>query len=104
MINKVLEKKINVVANRDSIYESEISMELEYYLVESEMDKFDELTGKKVYGIEVVKKTDGGITESETVKNFSCCIDSTKSVLAMLADHTVTPVGLAFVLDDILGK
>lgn len=102
MLNKFLEKKIEIT-NEECLTVSEGFFELEYYLLESEINEIEDLAGQKVYGIEIVKRVNQIETENGTIKNFSCCKESTVKVLSKLADNTVTPVGLAFVMDDMIG-
>ncbi len=99
---KYLEKKIEILTNEDS-GDLKQNMELEYYLIESDINGFDGISEEKVYGIEIIKKMEEERYECEMVKNYSCCADSVKSVLKKLASNTVTPVGLPFILDDLLG-
>lgn len=105
MANRLFEKKIELLQDENMVgFKS--PMKLEYYLIESKIDdadEIDELSGKKVYGIEIVKKIDGLKDEMKAVKNLSCCIEKTKDVLEMLAKNSVTPVGLQFVLEDMIG-
>ncbi|MCX7920688.1 MAG: DUF6514 family protein [Clostridia bacterium] len=102
MLNKYLEKKIELLPNENMIgFKNPI--ELEYYLLESDNSDIDELSGKRVYGIEIVKKVNAMKVEEELVRNFSCCKEDTRQVLDKLANNTVTPVALSFVIDDILG-
>lgn len=102
MISKFLERKIELVPdeNEKNLF---YPINLEYYLVESDMPGTEDLDVEKVYGIEIVKKAEGKNTEVGLVKNFSCCRESTREVLMKLADNTVTPVGLPFILDDMIG-
>ena len=102
MSNKLLEKEVELLAEGSTV-EFKSPMKLEYYLVESNAEDSDELLGQKVYGIEIVKKVDGAGEELGFVKNLSCCREKTEDILNLLANNTVTPVGLSFVLDDIIG-
>lgn len=81
-------------------------LKLDYYLLESEIDaQYDEeLIGKTVYGIEILK-TDlcmeaDNIGEKHTVENFSCDRETTELFLDKLARNTVTPVTLPCIVDD----
>jgi len=55
-----------------------------------------------VYGIGVVKKEDKLNPEEAVVRNFSCCIESTRKVLSKLANNVVLPVELKYILEDII--
>ena len=102
-INKTLERTVKLIPE-DKYWGLKESFDLEYYLLESEIKGFDELEGKKAYGFEIVKKPTKGKSESCSVTNFSCCKESTSRVLNSLAESTVTPISLHFILDDILGE
>ncbi len=103
MINRLLEKEIELVPDEGSL--GILSpMKLEYYLTETCMDDMDELSGQKVYGIEIVKRVEGLSNEKNSVINLSCCKESTMGILDKLITNSVTPVGLPFILDDMLGE
>jgi hypothetical protein len=102
MLKKYLEKKVQVLPS-ESVVGYRSSMELEYYLTESDNFKIEDTNENSVFGIEIIKKVDDIDVEVETIKNFSCCREETKHIVEKLADNLVTPVGLYFVLDDILG-
>ena len=101
MLNKFLQRKVEIEPV-ESIIGVKGTIELEYYLVESEIKKHDELTGKKAFGIEIVKKIANNC-EVETIKNLSFCRDNTIAVLEKLAANTVTPIALNYVIDDMMG-
>lgn len=88
-------------------YELKSPVELEYYLVESDIDENDGLTGKRGYGIEIVKREmpdrSAERIERRFVRNISCNEQNTARILEKLANNLVTPVGLPFVLDDMIG-
>jgi len=102
MMTKYLQKKIDAVTD-EHIYGIGNRINLEYYMTESNIGKFDELSGSKVYGIEIISKSEDACMESEVISNFSCCREKTKLVLDKLADNWVTPMELQYILDDILG-
>lgn len=102
MMNKLLEKKVELLPEED-VAGNKSPIKLEYYLLESDLDDMDELSGKKVFGGEIIKKVDGMNDEMKFVRNLSCCIENTKAVIGKLAENTVTPVTLPFILDDLLG-
>ncbi|MDP4094945.1 MAG: DUF6514 family protein [Bacillota bacterium] len=76
---------------------------LEYYMLESEVDYISELAGKKVYGVSVVKKVGKDCFEGDEIRNLSCSFNNTKQLLKTLSINKVTPVGLKFVLEDMIG-
>lgn len=100
MINKYLFKKINMTAAGMS--ENEQTIELEYYLIESEIDYTPELSGKKVYGIGITKNLGNGCFEEAVVRNYSCSKSSANTVLSVISNNEVTPTGLTYVLEDIV--
>lgn len=99
MICKHLERKISFFTEEiDEGYGYDF--DLEYYLVESE-EKVED-NEMVVYGLEIIKKY-GEKTESKMIRNYSSSMENVRKLISELADHTVTPVSLPFVLDDILG-
>lgn len=100
MTSKCLEKKIEILPLENAV---EFPIELEYYLLESEMVDYEEMGGAKVYGLEIVKRVNETLVEEEIVENFSCCKENVKEILNKLARNAVTPMGLPFILDDMLG-
>jgi hypothetical protein len=80
-------------------------MNLEYYLTEFIPEDVNdmELSGKRHYGIEIVKKVDGMKDEIQSVRSLSCDIEYTKAIFAKIVDNTVTPVCMFEILDDIVG-
>ncbi|NLL04697.1 MAG: hypothetical protein GX270_02675 [Clostridiaceae bacterium] len=100
MINKYLQSRIEVDLEDGSIANSK--MQLEYYLIESENNRDCGFFCDKVYGIEIVKKDSEHCAESEIIRNLSSSRENTKGILDILAKNTVTPVGVQFVLDDLM--
>lgn len=102
MICKYFEKKIELLPDEnDEMLKSPII--LEYYLLESKIFKEEEFPGDEVYGIEIIKRASNKNIEIGCIRNFSHNKETAKQMLYKLADNTVTPVGLPFVLDDIIG-
>lgn len=102
MINRYLERKVHLESNIET-QEIRNPIQLEYYLVEGEIEELEELKGIKAYGIEIVKFKGDKETERQIVKNFCCKESMARETISRLADNTVTPSGLYFVLDDIVG-
>ena len=102
MISKCLEKKIEIIPD-GSIIECKNPIELEYYLIESETQDINDVSEEKVYGLEIVKKVKNKKVESSFVRNYSCCKEAARNTLNKLANNSVTPMCLSFVLDDIIG-
>jgi hypothetical protein len=103
MISKHLEKKIRL--DRDS-YQDDINirtMDIEYYLVESEIEEIEELSGQKTYGFEIVKVINDINTESKLIKDYSYSEIITRDVLSKLVNNAVMPIELSFILDDLIG-
>lgn len=105
MVCKYLEKKL-ILVPEDMDEEFKRTIELDYYLLESEASDSDfvELKEKKIYGIEIVKKVDSKEIENKVVRNFSCCRDNAMQTVNRLAKNTVTPMAMSYILDDILGE
>lgn len=102
MIIKRLEKKVNV-NGEEIIQDLTCPMQLEYYMTKSDIEGQEELRGVTAYGIEIVKILGDKETERQMVKNFCCNEVLAKETISMLADNTVTPSGLYFVLEDLIG-
>lgn len=102
MINKYLEKRVTIIFNEEFL-ETKKLMELEYYLTESDNKEIEDVDHEKLYGIEIVKIVDDVKMENKLVKNLFCCKEETQKVLKKLVDNTVTPMGMLYVLDDMLG-
>ncbi|NJD04268.1 MAG: hypothetical protein FIA99_17115 [Ruminiclostridium sp.] len=100
MTNMYLENKLLLESGEE--VDLDCPIELEYYLVESEISALEELAGKRIYGIGIIKKTVKECCEGELVPDFSCCITRTKEVLKKLASNSVTPIALHSVLEDII--
>lgn len=101
MINRYLQKKVEL-ESVDNVIGFKGAIELEYYLIESEIKDHDELSGKKAFGVEIVRKIENEV-ETKTINNLYCCKESTINLLNTLAKNTVTPIGLPFIIDDIIG-
>lgn len=102
MVSKYFEKKVELLPDKNC-NEPEKPFRLEYYLLESEGSDLEELKGEKVFGIEIVKITDETEVETRTVRNLSCSRKLAMDILKKLVYNTVTPVGMPFVIDDIIG-
>jgi len=102
MLCKTLEKIVQLMPDENT---KEIikPMQLEYYLVESESTEDLKDYTDKVFGIEIIKKVGNTETERELVKNYSHSRQITVNMLNVLAENTVTPVSLLYILDDIIG-
>ncbi|WP_010243206.1 DUF6514 family protein [Acetivibrio cellulolyticus] len=100
MLSKYLESRVELDLAEGTSTNSKI--QLEYYLIESEHSQNYDCCGDKVYGIEIIKKESDNHAESEIVRNLSNSKENTKGILSILAKNTVTPIGLSFVLDDLM--
>ena len=117
MVSKFLEKQVEIVLD-GSMHRGENSLELEYYLLESDSagcaDEqpprlangmgHDERKPQKAYGIEIVKKHLGILNERKQFENIFSTREKTKKLLELLAENTVTPSALPYILDDLLGQ
>lgn len=102
MVYKFFEKHVKIEEN-DSGRKPGNLMELDYYLLESEFGGADNQEICKAYGIEIVKRHNGGTVERKQFENIFPCKEKTKNLIKLLAEQTVTPLSLPYVLDDLLG-
>ena len=102
MVNKFLEKRVEIEFEGNNQRQGN-SLELEYYLLESEYADKVENVPQKIYGIEIVKKHQGILNERKKFENIFNTREKTKNLVELLADNTVTPSTLTYVLDDLLG-
>lgn len=100
MMNKYLERRIEL--NLEEGAQSNSKIQIEYFLVESEPDQIYGYFFDKIYGIEISKREIDNYAESEIVKNLYNSKEEALRILEVLAENTVTPMGLSFVLDDIM--
>lgn len=98
MLFRFFEKQVEIECN-DCICCEEKGIELEYYLTESWNPENDECV---LYGIEVVKKHFGEISERVQFQDVFNSREKTTDLIELLARNTVTPMSLASILDDIL--
>lgn len=101
MVSKFFEKYVKIECGESDNMQQ--NLELEYYLIESSSDGIYDKEICKTYGVEIVKKQKGSDDESRHFDNIFICRDQTKSLLELLAEHTVTPLTLPYILDDMLG-
>lgn len=102
MVNKFLEKRVEV--EFEGVYQRQgNSLELEYYLLESEYADIGEREIQKIYGVEIVKKHQGILNERKQFENIFSNREKTKNLVDLLAENTVTPSALPYILDDLLG-
>ena len=100
MNKKYLVKKLRLVSS--DMPDAGSSLELEYYLIESELDYIPELYGKKVYGVGVVKKLADGCFEEAVVSNLFCNKNNVSQVVNKLCENVVTPISLRYVIEDMI--
>ncbi len=101
-MNRLFNTSIELKSNESEI-ELKDSMKLEYYLLESILENYDELNGKATFGIEVIKKHGESVLECSKIENIFCSKEDTQNLLNMFARNSVTPVSMKYVLDDMLG-
>jgi|LSQX01.2.fsa_nt_gb hypothetical protein len=78
-------------------------LELEYYLLISETDDYEDAGLQKTYGVEVVKKINDLFLDSKVFQNVFLDRERVKDIIRTLANNAVTPVTLPYILDDLLG-
>lgn len=101
MLIKYLENKVELEPI-DCLTVAKEPVELEYYLIESEINGEEELDGKTVFGIEIVKRVNDIRVESSIIKDVSCLREDTLRILRIMARNTVTPISLPFIIEDII--
>ncbi|NSW89983.1 MAG: hypothetical protein HPY74_04730 [Firmicutes bacterium] len=103
MVNKYFKKRMNV-SMKDYLPDFKGPISLEYYLLECEdyenTYEFGPIIG---YGVEVVKVFKNEPVESKSFKNITHCKDTAVNIIDVLAENTVTPIELPYVLDNIIG-
>jgi hypothetical protein len=100
MKSKRLETKTGVIQqeNRPGNY-----YEIEYYMTEGICTDEGELKGQRVFGLGIIKKNSRMDVEEASIQNLSCCREYTEKMMEKLYINRVTPVGLPYVIDDIMG-
>lgn len=101
MISKFLEKRIEIIP-QEITEDSGNPLELEYYLVECD-SREDGNETQKGYGIEIIKKCNGIISESIFIRDIYTAREKSESLIRKLFVNSVTPVSLPYILDDIIG-
>lgn len=102
MISRFLEKKVEIEC--DELHQRPSNkLELEYYLLEREGNKSGDNEPEKTYGIEILKKNDGVLNETKQFENIFNTREKTRGLVKLLAENTVTPETLPYILDDLLG-
>jgi hypothetical protein len=79
------------------------SMQLEYFLLESDAAYSDGAGYEKTYGIEIVKKENFCVTEDEIITDICSDRSEAKALLDRISRNIVTPMELKFILDDMVG-
>ncbi len=102
MIFRFFEKHVEVERS-DCGQKSKDRMELDYYLLESESDDADVQGTQKNYGVEIVKKQNGFADEQKEYRNIYSNRERAKKLIGLLAEQTVTPSSLSYILDDLIG-
>lgn len=102
MVSKFLHKRVEIECS-ESLCQAGNIMELEYYLTESMLDCIGNNDIEKTYGVEIKKKQQGVLGESIFFGNVYPCKKKTMSLVELLAEQTVTPSTLAYIMDDLLG-
>lgn len=107
MYNKKLQAAVNIKNDREVINERIKEMQLEYYIVETDMLQKMQVGDGKVYGIEIIKKEltvdNATYMENHIISDVCCSENNIKRLVDKLIHHTVTPVSLNCVLEDLVG-
>lgn len=102
MLSRFLEKRIEI-EEQEILCNPGNMLELEYYLVESDPVSDNAAVEERGYGIQIVKKESGTTYESIMLKDIHPNRETTEKLVKLLADNTVTPVTLPYIIDDMLG-
>ena len=99
MTIKYLQRKIKIESEE---LENPGPVELEYYLLERNEKHSPGLGARKVYGICITRKVSDSCFEEKSVVEVYCSAEKTVKLIRQLADNTVTPASLLYILDDII--
>ncbi len=100
MVSERLKKKSEIISQENNPGNH---FQLEYYMTEEVCRDDGEINGQKVFGIKIVKKINNEKVEETKISNLSCYRDYVEDIVDRLSLNTVTPVGLHFIIDDMLG-
>jgi hypothetical protein len=75
---------------------------LEYYLVDRTIEEED-IEEKKTYRVEIVKRFGNECVEKEIIHDLTCDREKAVELLHKFAENTVTPIGIRYVVDDLIG-
>lgn len=84
---------------RQIITENNLSINLEYYLIESTYYDKDET--KVAYGVEILKRDDYNYLESDIVSKVTDSKDKIIAIINKLIANIVTPVGMVYAVDEL---
>lgn len=102
MVSKFLEKRVEIELEQFSTKPASL-LELEYYLVETEVNSSEEKEAHLTYGVEIVKRHQGILNEKMKYSDLFQSKERTQNLINLLVRNTVTPIALPYVLDDFLG-
>ena len=102
MLSRFLEKRIEIEGQEIPRNPGNV-MELEYYLVESDQDCDNAATEGKSYGIQIIKKECGMASENIMFRDVHPSREETEKLVMLMAENTVTPLTLPYIIDDLLG-
>lgn len=92
-------KKLHLVGTQVLELESNKTMNLRYYL--TECHKADN-SAVQYYGVQIEKKEEADSPEVEWVDYISSSKDIVLNMVEKLAKHTVTPISMVTIVDDIV--
>ncbi|MFA6308432.1 MAG: DUF6514 family protein [Clostridia bacterium] len=75
---------------------------LEYYLIDRIIEE-DDIQEKRTYGVEIVKRFGNECVEKEIIHDLTCDKEKAVELLHKFAENTVTPTGIRYVVDDLIG-
>lgn len=102
MLSRFLEKRI-IIEGQEIPGDPGNVIELEYYLLESNQDSEKTASQGISYGMQIIKKGCGMANESIMFKDIHPSRKTTEKLVELMAQNTVTPVTLPYIMDDLLG-
>ncbi|WHH59058.1 DUF6514 family protein [Petroclostridium sp. X23] len=106
MYNKKLQATVSINNDGSFMLNDLKGLYLEYYILENELVDEELSYSGKSYGVEIVKKeladNDNVVMENGRVNHIYCSESKIKKLVDKLVHHTVTPIGLNNVIEDLV--
>lgn len=101
-MKKRCQEKVVLVTEDETRLKLKEPIVLEYYLVDRIIEDED-IKKKRTYGVEIVKKIGNRCVEKELIHNITCDRKKAVELLNKCAENTVTPIGIRYIVDDMIG-